>query len=106
MEKMPFVVLLLLAIITLFAFNPGFRKAGRINSCEISSYQYSQLHAAMNRYPEIADTALRELTGEYVSISQYDDIMHKVDLVKLLRARQMTAQSTRVHAAKAVAGTE
>lgn len=103
MEKMPFVVLLLLAIIALFAFNPGFRKTSRLNGCEISTYQYSQLHSAMSRYSEIADTALSELTGEYVSISQYNDFMHKVDLIKLKRARQMTAQTTRALPAKALA---
>lgn len=102
MEKMPFAVLLLLAIIALFAFNPGFRKASRLNGSEISTYQYSQLHSAMSRYPEIADAALSELTGEYVSISQYNDFMHKVDLIKLKRARQMTAQTTRVPPAKAL----
>lgn len=95
MEKMPFLVLLLLAIVALFAGNPGFRKTGWQNSCEISSYQYSQLHAAMNRYPEIADAALNELTGEYVTISQYDQIMRKVDLIKLKHAKGMTAQTTR-----------
>lgn len=106
MEKMPFVVLLLVAIIALFACNPGFRKDSRQNSCEISSYQYSQLHAAMNRYPEIADTALSELRGEYVSISQYNEIMQKIDQIMLKRARQMTAQTARVHPAKALARAE
>lgn len=106
MEKMPFVVMLLLAIIALFAVNPGFRKASRLNSCEITAYQYSQLNTVMSWYPEVADTAQRELTGEYVSVSQFNDIMRKVDLIKLKRARQMTAQTARVLPARAVAKNE
>lgn len=103
MKKMPFLVLLLFAIVALFACNPGFRKAAPQNQREISSYQYSQLHAAMNRHPEIAETVLIELTGDYVSLSQYNKIMQKVDLVKLKHARLMTAQNGRTMPVKAVA---
>lgn len=103
MQKMPFLVLLLFAIGVLFACNPGFRKPDRQNHREISSYQYSQLHAAMNRYPEIAETVLSELTGEYVSLSQYNKIMQKIDLIKLKEARHMTAHNGRVMTVKAFA---
>jgi hypothetical protein len=102
MKKMPFLVLLLFAIVALFACNPGFRKTDRQNYREISSYQYSQLHAAMNRYPEIAEAVLSELTGEYVTLSQYNNIMQKVDLIKLKHARQMTAQNARAMPVKAI----
>lgn len=93
MEKTPFVVGLILAIVALVAFNPGFRKIDPQDSCEISSYHYGQLHSAMNRYPEIADTARSEVTGDFVSISQYNQIMHKVDQIKMKQARQMAALS-------------
>ncbi len=93
MEKTPFLLFLCIAIIALFAANPGFRKDKDANSCEISCYQYGQLHSAMALFPEIADTARHDLTGEYVSISQYNDIMRKVELVKLKQARRMSAQT-------------
>lgn len=93
MEKTPFLPFLCIAIIALFAANPGFRKDKDANSCEISCYQYGQLHSAMALSPEIADTARHDLTGEYVSISQYNDIMRKVELVKLKQARRMSAQT-------------
>lgn len=104
MEKSPFLLFLCIAIIALFAANPGFRKDKDANSCEISCYQYGQLHSAMALFPEIADTARHDLTGEYVSISQYNDIMRKVELVKLKQARRMSAQTeptlTEKHLAK------
>ncbi|TGU71579.1 hypothetical protein E4633_14815 [Geomonas terrae] len=93
MEKTPFLLFLCIAIIALFAANPGFRKDKEANSCEISCYQYGQLHSAMSLFPEVADTARRDLTGEYVSISQYNEIMRKVELAKLKQARRMSAQT-------------
>ncbi|WP_224961019.1 hypothetical protein [Geomonas subterranea] len=103
MEKTPFVVLLFLAITALFALNPGIRKASQQGRCEISSSQYSQLHAAMQRYPEIADLALSELTGERVNLSQYNKIMQTVDLIKLREARRMTAYNARTVSMRAMA---
>ncbi|MBU5612814.1 hypothetical protein [Geomonas azotofigens] len=103
MEKAPFVVLLFLAITALFALNPGIRKASQQGRCEISSYQYSQLHAAMQRYPEIADMALSELTGERVNLSQYNKIMQTVDVIKLKDARRMTAHNNGTLSVRAIA---
>ncbi|GFO64995.1 hypothetical protein M1B72_14340 [Geomonas paludis] len=103
MEKTPFVVLLFAAIAVLFALNPGIRKASQQGRCEISIYQYSQLHAAMQRYPEISDMALNELTGERVNLSQYNRIMQRVDLIKLSDARRMTAHNGAVLPVKALA---
>ncbi|MBJ6752543.1 hypothetical protein [Geomonas anaerohicana] len=103
MEKTPFVVLLFVAITALFMSNPGVRTAGRQDRREISNYQYSQLHAAMQRYPEIADKALKELTGERVNLSQYNKIMQTVDLIKLRDARHMTAHNGAVLPIKASA---
>ena len=93
MEKTPFVVLLFVAITALFALNPGIRKASLQGRSEISSYQYSQLHAAIQRYPEIADMALSELSGERINLSQYNRIMQTADLIKLRDARRMTAHN-------------
>ncbi|MBU5636908.1 hypothetical protein KOM00_09185 [Geomonas sp. Red69] len=95
MEKTPFVVLLFLAITALFALNPGIRKASQQGGCEISIYQYSQLHAAMERYPEIADMALDELSGERVTLSQYNRVMQTVHVIRLKEARGMTAHNDR-----------
>ena len=93
MEKKPLAVLLFVAIIALFLFNPGFRKHNRQYGREISAYQYAQLHAAVNRYPEIADTAHEELTGQSVSLSQYNEIMRKVDQIRLKQANQVATQT-------------
>lgn len=93
MEKTPFILFLCIAIIALFAANPGFRKDNRTNSCEISCYQYAQLHSAMTLFPEIADTARRDLTGEYVSISQYNEIMRKVETAKSKQAKRTFAKT-------------
>ncbi|MBJ6802538.1 hypothetical protein [Geomonas propionica] len=103
MEKTPFVVLLFVAITAVIACNPGIRKAGQQSRCEISSYQYSQLHAAMQRYPEIADMALQELTGARVNLSQYNKIMQTVDLIKLRDGRRMTAHNDTIHPLKVIA---
>ncbi|QWV94832.1 hypothetical protein KP004_06540 [Geomonas oryzisoli] len=103
MEKTPFVVLLFLAITALFALNPGIRTATKEGRCEISSYQYSQLHAAMERYPEITDQALNVLTGERVNLCQYNKIMQAVDLIKLKDARRMTAHNSRALSLRTIA---
>ena len=103
MDKTPFLLFLFIAIIALFAANPGFKKDKDANSCEISCYQYGQLHSAMSLFPEIADTAKHDLTGEYVSISQYNAIMRKVERVKLKQARRMSAQTELALSEKRVA---
>lgn len=91
MEKTPFMLALFIAVIVLVVFNQGFRRGNPHDSCEISSYDYAKLHTAMERYDEIATIARRELTKEYVSIAQYNKIMHQVDVVRLKQARQMAA---------------
>ena len=91
MEKTPLVLAVIVAVIALVAFNQGFRRCNPHDGCEISSYEYAQLHAAMSHYEEVATAAKRELTQDYVSIAQYNKIMVEVDRVRLKQARQMAA---------------
>lgn len=91
MEKKPFALALIVAVMALVVFNTGFRKNNHRDSCEISSYEYARLYEAMDRYEEIAAVAQRELTHDYVSIAQYNTIMQQVDAVKLKQARRMAA---------------
>ena len=91
MEKMPFAFAVIVAVMALVATNPGFRSAGSQGGCEISSYEYAKLHAAMDRYTEIATVARNELTQDRVTIAQYNRIMRRVDVIKLKQARQMAA---------------
>lgn len=91
MEKTPFILALVIAVIVLVAFNQGFQKSNLHDGSEISSYDYAKLHAAIENHAEIAAIARQELTKEYVSVAQYNKIMHQVDLVRLKQARQMAA---------------
>jgi len=91
MEKTPFILVVIIAVIALIASNQGVRKSNPQDGCEISSYEYAQLHEAVAHNEEIATAARMELTQDYVSIAQYNKIMHQVDTVKLRQARQMAA---------------
>ena len=91
MEKTPFILVVIIAVIALVASNQGFRKSNPRDGCEISSYEYAQLHQAVAHHEEIATAARMELTQDYVSIAQYNRIMHQVDKAKRRQARQMAA---------------
>lgn len=89
MEKAPFILVLFVATIGLLAANPGFRDNTEDDNREISSYDYSKLHAAIERDAEIAALARRELTQDHVTIRQYNKVMRKIDSMKLKQARQV-----------------
>lgn len=91
MEKAPFILVLFVATIALLAANPGFRDATKHENCEISSYDYAKLHAAIEHDAEIAALASRELTQDHVSIAQYNKVMRKVESIKLKQARQVAS---------------
>jgi len=95
MTKTPLALALLIAVIGLVATNPGIRKSSYQETCEISSSDYAKLHAAIDQYSEIATMARQDLTQEFVSIAEYNKIMHQVDIVKLKHARQMAAMQDR-----------
>lgn len=93
MSQKPFFFATLIAVTALVASNHGFhRDTG--SSMEISSYEYAKLHSAME-LPEIAAAARKELKQEYVSIAQYNKIMHRAEAVRLKRSRQMAAVQER-----------
>lgn len=89
MEKAPFILVLFVSTIMLLVANPGFRDSTQHENCEISSYDYAKLHAAIEHDAEIAALARRELTQDHVSISQYNKVMRKIDSIKLKQARQV-----------------
>uniref|UniRef100_C6E4C6 Uncharacterized protein n=1 Tax=Geobacter sp. (strain M21) TaxID=443144 RepID=C6E4C6_GEOSM len=89
MEKTPFILVLFVSTIGLLAANPAFRDITEHENCEISSYDYAKLHAAIEHDAEIAALARRELTQDHVSISQYNKVMRKVESIKLKQARQV-----------------
>ncbi|ACH39852.1 hypothetical protein Gbem_2848 [Citrifermentans bemidjiense Bem] len=91
MEKAPFILVLFVSIIGLLAANPGFRDIAEHDKCEISSYDYAKLHAAMEHDAEIAALARRELTQDHVTIAQYNRVMRKIDSIKLKQAHQVAA---------------
>lgn len=96
MEKTPFILIVIIAVVALVASNPGFRKNNPHGVREISSYEYAQLHEAVARHDEIATVAKQEFTGDYVTIAQYNEIMHQVGVLKLRQARQMAAMQQTV----------
>ena len=91
MEKTPFILVVIIAVIALIASNQGVRKSNPQDGCEISSYEYAQLHEAVAHNEEIATAARMELTQDYVSIAQYNRIMQQADKVRRKQARQMAA---------------
>lgn len=91
MEKSALLLVVLLAIIALVASNPAFRKDGRRDSCEISSYEYAKLQDAIDLNPEIANLAQRECKGDTITMADYNRIMRKVELVNLKAATKVAA---------------
>lgn len=91
MERTPFILALLLAVLVLVASNQGFRKGNPRNSAEITSYEYAKLHSAMSRHDEIDTAARQELTQDHVTVAQYNKIMDQVHVIELKQARQMAA---------------
>lgn len=89
MDSKPIFLLLVIAILALLASNSGFRKLHDRDRCEITSYEYAKLHAAMDRHAEIAHLAESELTREFVSVAQYNKIMRQVELLNLKEARHV-----------------
>lgn len=91
MEKAPFVVALFIAVLALVVFNRGLRNCDPREQCEISSYEYQKLHAAVVKSDEVARAAQRELTQDRVTIAQYNRIMRHAEMVNLNQARRMSA---------------
>lgn len=89
MEKAPFILVLFVSVIGLLVANPGFRDRTERENCEISSYDYAKLHAAIAHDAEIAALARRELTQDHVSVAQYNKVMRKIDSIKLKQSRQV-----------------
>ena len=95
MIKTPLVLAMLIAVVVLVMSNQGFRKTSYQDTCEVSSYEYAKLQAVIDLYPEIATAAREDLTQQFVSVTEYNKIMHQVDIVKLKRARKMAAMQDR-----------
>ena len=91
MDKATCIFAMVIVAVGLVVFNIGVRRGNYDESREISGYEYARLHTIVDLYSEVADAAGNDLKHDTVTIAEYNEIMHKAEVVKARKALQKIA---------------